>query len=96
MSTARKSPLLGKKNRRRTYKRLRKMVDDFLDHLRYVVRQDWTQSREKELTLAKERYHRLADDVWKLMVQDEHPTNCSCAVCVGLRVQVELLVQEER
>ncbi len=41
----------------------------------------------KELTLAKERYNRLGDEVWKLMVQDEHPTNCSCAICVGLRLE---------
>ena len=74
-------------NRRRTNKRLREMVDRFLDHLRYVVRQDWTEFRQQELMLAKERYHRLADEVWKLMVWDDHPMNCSCAICVGLRVQ---------
>ena len=74
-------------NRRRTNKRLRKMVDDFLDHLRYVVHQDWTESREKELTLAKQRYHRIADEVWKLMVRNEHPMSCACAICVALRVQ---------
>lgn len=74
-------------NRRRANKRLRGRVDDFLDHLRYVVRQDWTESGEKELTLAKERYHRLADEVWMLMVEDEHPMNCSCAICVALSVQ---------
>ncbi len=73
-------------NRRRANRRLRKMVDDFLDHLRYVVRQEWTESEEEELSLAKERYHRLADEVWKLMVEDEHPMNCSCAICVALRV----------
>ncbi len=73
-------------NRRRTNPRLRGMVDDFLDHLRYVVRQEWTESREKELSLAKERYHRLADDVWMLMVEDEHPMNCSCAIRVALSV----------
>ena len=73
-------------NRRRTNPRLREMVDDFLDHVRYVARQDWTEFREKELTLAKERYHRLADEVWKLMVQDDHPMSCTCAICVGLRI----------
>ena len=74
-------------NRRRTNTQLREMVDTFLDHLRYVVRQDWTEFRQQELMLAKERYHRLADEVWKLMVWDDHPMNCSCAICVGLRVQ---------
>ncbi len=54
-------------NRRRANKRLRGMVEDFLDHLRYVVRQEWTESEENELTLAKERYHRLADEVWMLI-----------------------------
>ena len=73
-------------NRQRTNPGLRTMVDDFLDHLRYVVRQEWTESQEVELTLAKERYHRLADEVWMLMVEDEHPMNCSCAICVALRV----------
>ncbi len=73
-------------NRRRANKRLRKMVNDFLDHLRYVVRQEWDESGEEELALAKERYHRLADKVWMLMVEDEHPLNCSCAICVALRV----------
>ena len=74
-------------NRRRPNKRLREMVDDFLDHLRYVVRQEWTESREKELTLAKERYDWLTDEVWKLMVRNEHPMSCACAICVALRVQ---------
>ena len=74
-------------NRRRANKRLRKTVDDFLDHLRYVVRQEWTESEENELALAKERYNRLADEVWMLMVEDEHPMNCSCAICVALCVQ---------
>ncbi len=73
-------------NRPRTNPRLREMVDDFLDHLRYVVRQEWDESGEEELALAKERYHRLADKVWMLMVEDEHPINCSCAICVALLV----------
>ena len=66
-----KNKIREQSNRPGTHKRLREMVDDFLDHLRYVVRQKWTESREQELTLAKERYNRLADEVWKLMVQDE-------------------------
>ncbi len=74
-------------NRRRANKRLRKMVDGFLDHLRYVVRQDWTESEEDELALAKERYNKLSNEVWTLLVEDEHPMSCSCAICVALRVQ---------
>ena len=73
-------------NRRRAKKRLRNTVDDFLEHLRYVVRQEWTESEENELALARERYNKLTDEVWTLMVEDEHPMSCSCAICVALRV----------
>ncbi len=74
-------------NRRRANKALREMVDDFLDHLRYVVRQEWTESEEQELALAKERYNKLTNEVWMLLVEDEHPMSCSCAICMALRVQ---------
>jgi len=74
-------------DRRRTNKQLREMVDNFLDHLRYVVRQDRTEFRENELMLAKERYDRLWDELWRLMIQDEHPTSCTCGVCTRLRVE---------
>lgn len=73
-------------NRRRTNTQLREMVDTFLDHLRYVVRQDWTKFRETELRLAKQRYDRLWDELWRLMIQDEHPMNRTCGICVRLRV----------
>ncbi len=73
-------------NRRRANKRLRNTVDDFLEHLRYVVGQDWTESEESELALARERYNKLTDEVWTLIVEDEHPMSCSCAICVALRV----------
>ncbi len=74
-------------NRPRAKERLREAVVDFLDHLRYVVRQEWTESQEEELALAKERYNRLADEVWVRMIADEHPMSCSCAICMALRVQ---------
>ena len=76
----------AKKNRPRTNVELRKLVDEFLDHLRYVVRQDWNEFRQEELVLAKHRYDWYADELWKLIQERKHPKDCPCEICVRLRV----------
>lgn len=72
------------KNCPRTNVELRKMVDDFLDHLRYVVRQDWNEFRQEELVAAKNRYDWFAEKLWRLMLDDKHATDCTCEICVRL------------
>ncbi len=84
------------KNRPRTNVELRKMVNDFLDHLRYVVRQEWNEFRSKEeLVATKNRYDWFAEELWRLMLEelwrlmlhDKHATGCRCEICVRLRVE---------
>ncbi len=74
-------------NRPRTRLKLREMIDDFLDHLRYVVREDWNEFRQEKLVLAKSRYDWFAEEIWKLMLQDKHPVDCVCQICVTLRLK---------
>ena len=74
-------------NRPRTRLKFRKTIDDFLDHLRYVVREDWNEFRQEKLVLAKNRYDWFAEEIWKLMVKDNHPVDCVCPICVTLRVK---------
>lgn len=50
-------------NRPRTRLKLRKTIDDFLDHLRYVVREDWNEFRQEKLVLAKNRYDWFAEEI---------------------------------
>ena len=75
------------KNCPRTNVELRKMVQDFLDHLRYVVRQEWNEFRQEELVEAKYRYDWFAEELWRLMLHDKHATGCTCEICARLRVE---------
>ena len=75
------------KNRPRTDVELRKMVDEIVDHLRYVVRRDWNEFRQEELVLAKNRYDWFAEKLWWLMLHDKHATGCTCEICTRLRVE---------
>jgi len=71
----------------RTATRLRKTIDDFLEHLRYVGRQDWNEFRQEELVLAQNRYDWLTEELWRLVLEDKHPQHCECDVCMRLRVE---------
>ena len=73
-------------DRRRTNGQLRKMVDDFLDHLRYICRQDWNEFRQEELVLAKSRWDWLADELGRILLEDKPPENCGCEICAMIRL----------
>ena len=74
------------RNRKRTRAELRNKIDDFLNHIRFVVRQDWNDFEVEELGAAKARYARFADEVWDLMMEEEHPQHCPSDICLLLRV----------
>ena len=74
-------------NRHRSTTQLRKMIDDFLDHLRYVARQDWNEFRQEELLLAQNRYDWFTEELWRLVLEGKHRTDCDCEVCLRLRVE---------
>jgi hypothetical protein len=70
----------------RTAIQLRKTVDDFLEHLRYIARQDWNEFRQEELVLAQNRHDWLTEELWKLVLENKHPQHCGCDICFKLRV----------
>ena len=72
--------------RHRTATQLRKTIDDFLEHLRYVGRQDWNEFRQEELVLAQNRYDWLTEDLWRLVLENKHPQHCECDICFRLRI----------
>ncbi len=74
-------------NLHRLTTQLRMMTDDFLAHLRYVGRQDWNEFRQEELLIAQSRYDWFTEELWKLVLQGKHRTDCDCEVCMKLRVE---------
>jgi hypothetical protein len=84
------SPVLGPgdegHSRHKAATQLRRTIDDFLDHLRYVGRQEWNEFRQEELVLAQNRYDWFTEELWRLVLQDKHPQHCDCDVCMRLRV----------
>ena len=74
-------------NRHRTATQLRKTIDGFLAHLRYVARQDWNEFRQEELLLAQNRYDWFTEELWRLVLEGKHRTDCDCEVCLRLRVE---------
>lgn len=74
------------RNRRRTNLKLRNMIDDFLDHMRYVVDEEWTPFRTEELAQAKQRYDEFAGALWTAMLEKDHPAHCPCELCILIRI----------
>ncbi len=74
------------RNRKRANLKLRNMVEDFLDHMRYVVGEEWTSFRTEELAQAKRRYDEFADELWTMMLEKDHPTHCPCELCILIRI----------
>ncbi len=74
------------RNRKRTNLTLRNMVEEFLDHMRYVVGEEWTSFRTEELAQAKRRYNEFADTLWTIMLDKDHPPHCPCEPCVLIHI----------
>ncbi len=75
------------RNRKRTNLMLRNMVEDFLDHMRYVVGEEWSSFRTEELAQAKRRYDEFADELWTMMLEKDQPTHCPCELCILIRIE---------
>jgi hypothetical protein len=39
------------------------------------------------LVAAKHRYDWFAEELWRLMLHGKHATDCTCEICVMLRVE---------
>jgi hypothetical protein len=56
--------MTGVKPERRTNRELREVLDELVEHVRYVARNVGTLSRQ-DLAYAEERLEWLADEVWR-------------------------------
>jgi len=79
-------PQNGEHTRHRAATQLRKTIDDFLEHLRYVGRENWNEFRQEELVLAQNRYDWLTGELWRLVLENKHPQHCECSICFRLRI----------
>lgn len=59
-------------NERRVNRGLREVLDELVEHVRYVARNVQTMSKQ-DMEYAEERLEWLADEVWRAATENESP-----------------------
>lgn len=69
------NPSAGKKkqDRRRANHALRRVIGKFLQHVRFVVKEDWKAKPDSDLSDARKKYDRFAEKIWMMLHETDQP-----------------------